>query len=46
VLEELIENPLASSIIYVGKKLAFALFKKTIQHFVPFPKLIREMSLF
>ena len=30
----------------LGKKLAFAFFKKTIQHFAIFPKLIREMSLF
>ena len=29
----------------VGKKLAFVLFKKIIQHFVPFPKLIREMPI-
>ena len=29
-----------------GGKLAFALFKKTIQHFAIFPKLIREMLLF
>ena len=29
-----------------GRKLATALFKKTIQCFVPFSKLIREMSLF
>ena len=28
------------------RKLAFALFKKTIQRFVPFPKLIRERPLF
>ena len=28
------------------KKLAFVPFKKTIQHFAPLPKLIREMSLF
>ena len=30
----------------LGKKLAFALFKKTIQHFALFPKLIREMPFF
>ena len=29
-----------------GKKLAFALLKKPIQHFALFPKLIREMSHF
>ena len=29
----------------VGKKLAFVLFKKIIQHFAPFPKLIREMPI-
>ena len=28
------------------KKLAFALFKKTIKHFALFPKLIKEMPLF
>ena len=28
------------------EKMAFALFKKTIQHFAIFPKLIREMSFF
>ena len=35
-----------SQIQGIGKKLAFALFKKTIQHFTIFPKLIREMPLF
>ena len=32
--------------IILGTKLAFALFKKTIQYFAQFPKLIREMPLF
>ena len=41
VLEEWIISP-----IKVGKKLAFVLFKKTIQHFAIFSKQIREMSLF
>ena len=30
----------------LGKKMAFALLKKTIQHFVIFLKLIKEMPLF
>jgi len=29
-----------------GTKLAFTPFYQTIQHFTPFPKLIREMHLF
>ena len=29
----------------VGKKLAFVLFKKIIQHFTPFLKLIKEMPI-
>ena len=33
-------------ILDFGKKLDFALFKKTIQYFALFPKLIREMPLF
>ena len=34
------------SIEHLGKKLAFSPFKKIIQHFALFPKLIREMPLF
>ena len=30
----------------LGKKLAFALFKKTFQHFALFPKLIKEIPFF
>ena len=37
---------LQSTTVTNRKKLAFAIFKKTIQHFAPFPKLIREMPLF
>ena len=31
---------------FVRKNLAFAIFKKTIQHFALFPKLIKEMPIF
>ena len=33
-------------VLLLRKKLAFALFKKSIQHFALFPKLIRKMLLF
>ena len=38
-------NILLQSDIY-GRKWANAPFKKQIQHFAPFPKLIKEMPLF